>query len=71
MELISVEREQTAHRNFDRILRPRSVALIGASSTPGSLGESVLKNLEGAGYSGELYLVNPKRPTIHGRVCFG
>ena len=56
---------------LDRLLRPRSIALIGASATPGSLGESVLINLEKAGYAGELYLVNPKRPMIHGSECLG
>jgi acyl-CoA synthetase (NDP forming) len=71
MELISIKTKQTAHEKFDRLLRPQSVALIGASTTPGSLSECVLKNLEEAGYSGEIYLVNPKRPVIHGRPCFG
>ncbi len=56
---------------LDRLLRPRSIAIIGASATPGSLGESVLMNLEGAGYAGKIYLINPKRPTIHGRECLG
>ena len=54
-----------------RLLRPRSIALIGASSTPGSLGESVLLNLFNAKYQGDLYMVNPKRPVIHGRPAFG
>ncbi len=40
-------------------------------ATPGSLGESVLVNLLQAEYPGELYLVNPKRPEIHGRTAFG
>jgi acyl-CoA synthetase (NDP forming) len=53
------------------LLRPRSVALIGASATSGSLGECVLTNLEGAGYSGDVHLVNPKRPIVHGRQCAG
>ena len=52
------------------LLRPRSIALIGASATPGSLGESVLLNLESASFSGEVYLVNPKRPVIHGQTAF-
>ena len=52
-----------------RLLRPRSVAIVGASPTPGSLGASVLGNLERAGYSGEIHLVNPKRAEINGRPC--
>jgi len=57
--------------NFERLLRPRSIALIGASSTAGSLGDCVLSNLEANGFRGELYLVNPKRPVIRGRQCLG
>ena len=56
---------------LERLLRPRSIAIVGASATPGSLGESVLMNLELSRYTGELYLINPKRPTIRGRECLG
>ena len=53
--------------NLDRLMRPHSIALVGASATIGSLGESVFRNLENAGYPGELHLVNPKKQVIHGR----
>ena len=33
-------------RNLDKLFAPRSVALIGASSRPGSLGETLLRNLQ-------------------------
>lgn len=52
-----------------RLLRPKSVAIVGASPTPGALGNSVLKNLVGAGYGGEIHLINPKRSEIEGRPC--
>ncbi|WP_207095553.1 acetate--CoA ligase family protein [Novosphingobium sp. PY1] len=54
---------------IDRLLNPRSVAIVGASDRPGSLGASVLTNLERRGFSGEIYLVNPKRDEINGRPC--
>ncbi len=54
---------------LNRLLRPASVAIVGASATTGALGASVLKNLERAGYAGKIYLINPKRPDIDGRVC--
>jgi acyl-CoA synthetase (NDP forming) len=63
--------QKTKHGRLSRLLRPRSIAIVGASSTAGSLGESVLANLETSGYCGELYLVNPKRPIIHGKQCYG
>ncbi|MFT3907703.1 MAG: acetate--CoA ligase family protein [Steroidobacteraceae bacterium] len=43
--------------------------MIGASPTPGSLGASVIANLERMGFAGDLHLVNPKRSEIHGRPC--
>jgi acyl-CoA synthetase (NDP forming) len=69
--LSELEATGTTRANLDRLLRPRSIALVGASAKPGSLGDCVLTNLEDAGYAGELYLVNPKRPVIHGRICLG
>lgn len=67
-----IENESAAsHARLDRLLRPRSVALIGASSTAGSLADCVLTNLEDSGYSGDVFLVNPKRPIIHGRQSLG
>lgn len=55
--------------NLERLLRPRSIAIVGASPTPGALGASVLGNLERNGYPGEIYLINPKRDEIGGRPC--
>lgn len=52
-----------------RLLRPRSVAIVGASPTPGALGAAVLQNLERAGYAGDIHLINPKRAEIGGRPC--
>jgi len=69
--LVSEENNRGMRTRIDRLLRPRSIALVGASSTPGSLGENVLLNLESAGYDGDLYLVNPKRPIIHGMPSLG
>lgn len=54
---------------MNRLLRPRSVAVVGASAKPGSLGEAVLRNLEQAQFSGDLFLVNPKGAEIRGRAC--
>lgn len=54
---------------LDRLLCPRSIAIVGASATPGALGESLLTNLERANYAGPIHLINPKRSEIRGRVC--
>ena len=56
-------------RNIERLLRPRSVAVVGASPTPGALGASVVANLERMGFGGEIHLINPKRESIGERRC--
>ena len=55
--------------NLDRLLRPRSVAIVGASDKPGALGASVLSNLVRNGFAGDIHLINPKRAEIGGRPC--
>jgi acyl-CoA synthetase (NDP forming) len=52
-----------------RLLRPTSVAIIGASPTPGSLGGGVLSNLDRFGFPGAVHLINPGRAEINGRPC--
>jgi len=51
---------------LDRLFAPRSVALVGASPRPGSLGNAVFRNLRGAGFAGPLGLVNPRYGEIDG-----
>ncbi len=46
-------------RNFDALFSPRSIALIGASNTPGSVGQVIAANLLGAGFEGPILCVNP------------
>ena len=48
------------------LVMPTSVALVGASQRPGSLGRIVFENLLAAGYQGEIFAVNPKRKMILG-----
>ncbi len=52
------------------IFSPRSIAVIGASTTPGALGRQILENLVTYGYRGKLYPVNPKAREILGLRCF-
>jgi acyl-CoA synthetase (NDP forming) len=58
-----------AKSSIERLLRPRSVAIVGASDKPGALGASVLANLERNGFAGPIHLTNPKREEIGGRRC--
>ena len=56
-------------RNFDALLKPRSVALIGASPWQGSVGLITAQSLLSGGFSGPIWLVNPKHRTIEGHEC--
>ena len=57
-----------AHR-LDPLLRPKSVAIIGASARPYSLGNQTLSNILKGGYSGTLFAVNPSGAEILGVQC--
>jgi acetyltransferase len=51
---------------LDRLLSPRSVAVIGASTRERSVGRAILKNLRDGGFAGEVHVVNPRYPAIDG-----
>jgi acetyltransferase len=53
-------------RNLDKLFKPRSVALIGATPRADSAGAVVARNLCHAGFAGELMFVNPQHNTIEG-----
>ena len=55
---------------LDMFFDPRSVAIIGASRTPGKLGHSVLQNVLRYGYQGAVYPVNPGVSEILGVKCY-
>ncbi len=57
-------------RNLDDLLKPRSVALIGASDRPGSVGLITGRNLRAGGFSGPIRLVNPRHAEIDGSPCY-
>ena len=46
--------------SLDKLIRPRSVAVVGASRRPGSIGAAMLENLLRCGFQGPVYPVNPQ-----------
>jgi acetyltransferase len=57
-------------RHLDRLLQPRSIAVIGASSRPASVGATVWRNVRAGGFTGPVWAVNTKRPMLDGqRAC--
>jgi len=57
-------------RDMNRIMKPDAVAVIGASSEEGKIGNSVMKNLINGGYQGEIYPINPSASEIMGRKAY-
>ncbi|MBB3019102.1 acetyltransferase [Microvirga lupini] len=55
---------------LDKLLAPRSIAVVGASPRPGSLGLTFLRNLIAGGFEGDIVSVNPHHVEIEGRACF-
>jgi len=57
-------------RQMNRIMKPDAVAVIGASSEDGKIGNSVMKNLINGGYKGEIYPIHPSATEILGRKAY-
>lgn len=53
----------------ERLMRPRSVAIIGVSSRPGSAGQVILDGLTANGFHGEVHLVGRSAEPIRGLPC--
>ncbi|KIF77700.1 CoA-binding protein [Streptomyces sp. 150FB] len=53
-----------------RMMKPKSVAVIGASNEAGKLGNSVMRNLVDGGFPGEIHPVNPKSDEILGLKAY-
>jgi acetyl coenzyme A synthetase (ADP forming)-like protein len=52
--------------SMNRIMKPRAIAVVGASNEDGKIGNSVMKNLTNGGYEGKIYPVNPKADEVLG-----
>src|SRR3954453_15975991 len=61
-----------AHRNqpLDVFFSPKSVAVIGATENPGSVGRTLLWNLMTSPFGGTVYPVNPKRTSVLGMKAY-
>ena len=64
-------REQRAEsRSIARLLRPRSVAVVGASDEPSSVGRALMQNLLSSGFAGPVYAVNPAHEQVANMRCY-
>ena len=55
---------------LDHLFNPKSVALVGASNTPGKWGYFILMNIILGGFKGEIYPINPKEKEILGHTAY-
>ena len=55
---------------MNRIMRPRAIAVIGASAEGGKIGNSVMKNVINGGYQGEIYPIHPQADEIMGHKAY-
>ncbi len=60
----------SAARSLLPILRPESVAVIGASDTPSRIGGRPIHSMKTMGYTGRIHPVNPRRETVQGLPAF-
>ena len=68
---VAMSREHRAEAiSVSRILRPRTVAVIGAGRAESSMGHHFLKNLLAAGFTGEVHPVNRRAKAILGRTAY-
>ncbi|GAB2813815.1 bifunctional acetate--CoA ligase family protein/GNAT family N-acetyltransferase [Lentzea nigeriaca] len=64
------EREQVAEvASLSHVLRPGSIAVVGAGRSPDSVGHAVLRNLVDGGFTGDLYAVNPHAKSVANVDC--
>ena len=57
-------------RAMNRIMRPKAIAVIGASAEDGKIGNSVMKNLINGGFEGKIYPIHPKLAEVMGRKAY-
>ena len=51
-------------KNIESVMNPKSIAVVGATNRPGSVGLAVFRNILSAGFQGVLYPVNPKAKSV-------
>lgn len=57
-------------RNLNHLFDPASIAIVGASARPHSVGATVLRNVIEGGFKGHIYPVNPKYDTLAGLLAY-
>ena len=66
----SISKAKPNKENMETFFTPQSVALVGASSSKGKIGNSILDSLVNYDFKGKVYPINPKAEEIFGQKCY-
>jgi acyl-CoA synthetase (NDP forming) len=67
---VSAQPSATSEHRLAPLLTPKSVALIGASPKPGTVGRGMITSTGMPGTPSRIHLVNPNYPEIEGQTCY-
>jgi len=70
LDAVLADQRAAARGALAPFLHPASVAVVGASDKPGSIGALLLANLVASGFTGPVYPVNPRHPAIQGITAY-
>ena len=70
IERFARREQMAATAALEHVLAPRSVAVIGASRTRGTIGAELFHNLVGNGFNGPVYPINPSAPVVQSVVAY-
>ncbi|MEV6715434.1 GNAT family N-acetyltransferase [Lentzea sp. NPDC051208] len=70
LDVVSERESRADVASLTHVLRPSSIAVIGAGRSPGSVGNAVLRNLIEGSFTGDLYAVNPHAKSVAGVDCY-
>ena len=66
----SISKAKPNKESMENFFTPKTIALVGASSTPGKIGNSILDSLVNYDFKGKVYPINPKASKIFGQKCY-
>ncbi len=66
----SISNAKPNKESMEKFFTPKTVALVGASATPGKIGNSILDRLVNYDFKGKVYPINPKADKIFGQKCY-
>lgn len=70
MKTVSLKSTSNEKDTLEILFKPRSLAVIGASRTPGKIGFEIIRNLVEFGYQGKIFPVNPNTDFVHSMKCY-